>query len=510
MSDPENTPSLDAETQRITDEEERALARVLERASEVRDVAREGYDREILELRDAIGEARLEDVPALMAEMERLRGVADRRAEVPIGKLNALNPYFGHLKLKEGARTRDVLIGNATFVDTDRGIRVVDWRDAPVSRIYYRYREGDEYEEEIGGRTLEGEVLTRRAVVIRDSVLRRVVAPQGVFLKGKQGWERGERYAAKLEGGQLSAVRPPTEDERRAAAKTRGRLGVGVDGREDKHLPEIPSLIDPRQFELLSRPSSGLVVIQGGAGSGKTTIGLHRMAYLAFNNPRRFAPDRMMVVVFNRALARYIVRVLPSLGVDGVSVVTFNDWVSKQRRRHLPRTPDAYHDDAPSTVSRLKKHPMLLKLIDERVAKAEADWEAELTRAAERLGVAEPVAKAWRALRGHPLARRMTGLSQWVRGERELVGTRGHSLGSRAQMDLQRVIDGRRRRARDVVWDWPRSSPTGAPSAAAERWGPGGVHRGGDRPGREVERRALHALGGGRHRRRAGRGEGGA
>src|SRR6185295_6289926 len=69
-----------------------------------------------------------------------------------------------------------------------------------------------------------------------------------------------------------------------------------------KHLKEVTALIDARQFELITHADAGLVVIQGGAGSGKTTIGLHRLAYLAFRDPRRFRPDRMLVIVFNDAL----------------------------------------------------------------------------------------------------------------------------------------------------------------------------------------------------------------
>ena len=73
--------------------------------------------------------------------------------------------------------------------------------------------------------------------------------------------------------------------------------------RADRLLPAIAALIDPRQFELITRPTSGLIVVQGSAGSGKTTIGLHRIAYLAFAEPRRFRPERMLVVVYQRALA---------------------------------------------------------------------------------------------------------------------------------------------------------------------------------------------------------------
>jgi DNA helicase-2/ATP-dependent DNA helicase PcrA len=148
-------------------------------------------------------------------------------------------------------------------------------------------------------------------------------------------------------------VRPPPTRSAASRRRPKGKLGVGVEGKDDKHLPEIPALIDPRQFELITKPSSGIVVIQGGAGSGKTTIGLHRMAYLAFNNPKRFSPDKMLIVVFNRALARYIVRVLPGLGVEGVQVSTYGEWISKARQRHLSRAPEDYADeDTPAVVTR--------------------------------------------------------------------------------------------------------------------------------------------------------------
>ena len=450
-----NTPHApDADLSRITADEERTLARVLSAAQAARAQGRKDYDEELVELRDAIGEARMEDVPALLAEMERLRNVANRRAEVTTGAINPSSPYFGHMKLKEAGRVRDVLVGNSTYVDVDSGVRVVDWRDAPVSKIYYRYNEGDEYEEEIGGRMVEGEVTMRRAVVIREAKLRRIIAPQGTFYRVKDTWTRGEESVTKLAGGQLTAVRPPTEEERQSQRTRRGRLGAGVDGREDRHLPEIPALIDPRQFTLITKPHSGIVVIQGGAGSGKTTIGLHRMAWLAFNNPKRFTPDRMMVVVFNRALASYIVRVLPALGVDGVQVVTWSEWVSKTRQRHLPRTPTEYADDTPAVVTRLKKHPLMLRLIDERAVREELAARDDILRVAEQAGVGDAVAKAWRALDGNGLARRVSGLMQWLRGERELAGTSGASLGSRGELELQKSLDRWMRRARDVVWEW--------------------------------------------------------
>jgi hypothetical protein len=75
---------------RVVADEEKTLARVMEKARESRAVTtRKDYDSELLELRDEIGQARLEDQPALLAEMERLRNVASRRAEVTVGAVNA-------------------------------------------------------------------------------------------------------------------------------------------------------------------------------------------------------------------------------------------------------------------------------------------------------------------------------------------------------------------------------------------------------------------------------------
>jgi DNA helicase-2/ATP-dependent DNA helicase PcrA len=407
------------------------------------------YDQELISLRDQIAEARLEDVPPLVQQMER---IAARRAELPTNKVNLASPYFGHIELEENARKRDVLIGNVTYVDTERGVRIVDWRDAPVSRLYYRYAEGDEYEEEFGGRTLEGRVLARRSVVIAGGELRRVIAPQGTFARRGDGtWRRLDVSASKLTGGQGTAERPPALEE---YSVRRGRLGVRVDGREDRHLPDIPALIDPRQFELISKPSSGLVVIQGGAGSGKTTIGLHRMAYLTFREPRRFSPDKMLVVVFNDALVSYISRVLPGLGVENVQVITYTSWAARQRKRHVPRVPGESADDTPPGVSRMKKHPALLTMIDERVAREAEAITAQIARALRGTRDGDVALAAWKSFATFALAQRVTAASQWLRGEREVSGRRGNSIARDTQLAFGAVLDRVRPRSRDVLWDW--------------------------------------------------------
>ena len=126
---------------RIVAEEQRVLHRVLKHLAtrEARPRSRAtDYDNDLVTLRDQIAEARLEDVPALIAEMERLQQVAARRADVLINDIDAGSPYFARIVLREGERKREVLIGRATYLDSKTGVQIVDWRDAPVSRIYYR------------------------------------------------------------------------------------------------------------------------------------------------------------------------------------------------------------------------------------------------------------------------------------------------------------------------------------------------------------------------------------
>jgi DNA helicase II / ATP-dependent DNA helicase PcrA len=437
----ESDRSSDAELEQIVAEEEDCLARVLGRLAErknERDKPRPdlaNYDVRLLELRDQIASARLEDVPPLVQEMERLQVLANHLRETEAVEIDLRSPYFGRMVLEENGKRREVLIGKATYLDTKFGVRIVDWRDAPVSRLYYRYEQGDEYDEVFGDREVSGAVITRRSVVIHDGVLRRIATPQGSFVRTSNGWRRLDSAASRLTGGAGKALRP--EQHHRP-----GKLGVGNDGGEDKHLREITALIDARQFDLITRADSGLVVIQGGAGSGKTTIGLHRLAYLAFRDARRFRPDRMLVVVFNDALVRYISQVLPALGIQGVAVRTYVDWARRQRETLYPRLTDHYREDTPSVVTRLKKHPAMLRVVDAYVSEVAAELETEL-------GQALPAAaELWRKNAGRPLAHRLHAVAALAEGEA------ARSLSTDQRVALERVTKNGLRRTRDVVGAW--------------------------------------------------------
>ncbi|HEX7699480.1 MAG TPA: hypothetical protein VF403_02125, partial [Kofleriaceae bacterium] len=365
----------------IIGEEERLYGQVQarvamgEEAAERPVLGASDLDSDLLSLRDQISEARAEDLPPLVEQMTRLAALKARIGGGRSLPVDITSPYFAHLRLKESGKSRDVLVGKRGFIDRSSNVQIVDWRNAPVSRIYYRYEEGDDYEEEIAGRRVEGIVEARRNVSIARGNLRRIGTPNGTYLKDARGtWVQAVgQMTPVLHGGMGKAARPV------AVPHEKGKLGVhhGV-ARADKALPEIAALIDKEQFELITQPGSGIVVIQGGAGSGKTTVALHRVAYLNFQDSRRFKPQNNLFVVPTQSLVRYVGGVLPALGVSGVPVVTYTGWARSTRMRCLPESPTNYNADPPENVSRVKKHPALIKLLDDTVGQQAAAIGADL------------------------------------------------------------------------------------------------------------------------------------
>ena len=100
------------------------------------------------------------------------------------------------------------------------------------------------------------------------------------------------------------------------AALERGRTGT---------LGDIVATIQGEQDEIIRAPLPGVLVVQGGPGTGKTVVALHRAAYLLFEHRARLARDGVLVVGPNRAFLEYISNVLPSLGEKAVRQCTALD-----------------------------------------------------------------------------------------------------------------------------------------------------------------------------------------
>src|SRR4029078_372677 len=102
------------------------------------------------------------------------------------------------------------------------------------------------------------------------------------------------------------------------ASLERGRTGT---------LGDIVATIQGEQDEIIRSPQAGVLVVQGGPGTGKTVVALHRAAYLLYTYRFPLEDQGVLVIGPNRVFLRYIERVLPSLGEAGVEQIVLADLV---------------------------------------------------------------------------------------------------------------------------------------------------------------------------------------
>ena len=122
------------------------------------------------------------------------------------------------------------------------------------------------------------------------------------------------------------------------AALERGRTGT---------LGDIVATIQAEQDEIIRSPQAGVLVVQGGPGTGKTVVALHRAAYLLYTHRFPLEDQGVLVIGPNRVFLRYIERVLPSLGEAGVEQVVLADLVPDVALRRRRRRGRRAGGDAP-------------------------------------------------------------------------------------------------------------------------------------------------------------------
>lgn len=92
-------------------------------------------------------------------------------------------------------------------------------------------------------------------------------------------------------------------------------------------LHDIIATIQARQYRIIRAPHNQILIVQGVPGSGKTSIALHRMAYLLYQPSLNFEPRNVLVLGPNRVFMQYIASILPDLGEQEVPHRTFHEWV---------------------------------------------------------------------------------------------------------------------------------------------------------------------------------------
>ncbi len=215
---------------------------------------------------------------------ERIKALADL-SHTPLffGRLDYLHaPGSDQAEGGEGER---FYIGRRHVHDHDGDPMVIDWR-APVSQPFYRASKK---------------------------------APMDIALRRRFGYTAGDLTA--YEDEHLS---DPAE-----AAGTSKLLQQEIERPRVGPMRDIVATIQPEQDEIVRSGLGGTVCVQGGPGTGKTAVGLHRVAYLLYAHRDRLARTGTLVIGPNRSFLHYIEQVLPALGELAVEQATVDDLVSR-------------------------------------------------------------------------------------------------------------------------------------------------------------------------------------
>ncbi len=225
-------------------------------------------------------------------EREMIEGnIAQRLASLRLGDASLV---FGRIDLTQSEGGDTFYIGRLAVADEQREPLVVDWR-APVAEPFYRAT----------GRSPMG------------LVRRRHFATRGPQLLAIEDELFGE--SAGLLGGELSII-----DEGREI-RGRSTLIHALEEVRTGHLTDIVATIQGEQDEIIRSELSGVLVVQGGPGTGKTVVALHRAAYLLYTHRFPLEGQGLLVVGPNRLFLGYIEQVLPSLGEAGVELAVLAD-----------------------------------------------------------------------------------------------------------------------------------------------------------------------------------------
>ena len=239
-----------------------------------------------------------DDKSDAVKEMNKLLKQMDRLLTTTNRFLESLNsPYFGRIKFDRKAnqelpaRIIDTYLGKAAFIDPDTNIPLItDWR-APIANLYYQ-NTGPANDQQF-------------------------VAPVGVQ-KGDLLLKRQFEIGA----GELYSI----YESKTGNAAADAFLLKQLETRIGKKLQDIVSTIQAQQNEIIREDIGNPTIIQGVAGSGKTTIILHRLAYLFFTYNETIKPENSLIIAPNTMFLDYISDVLPSLGVDGLKQNTYLNW----------------------------------------------------------------------------------------------------------------------------------------------------------------------------------------
>lgn len=269
-------------------------------------------------------QASIKQQAELLSERERSHGSVSEERK----KLRRLKdePYFGRIDFTEQGESirENIYIGRSTLLDRqEEDILIYDWR-APISSLYYDYALGEAAYETMDGE-VTGNISLKRQFIIRQGIMK------GMF---DTGLTIGDRLLQEALGNQASTV-----------------------------MKSIVATIQKEQNKIIRNENSDLLVVQGVAGSGKTSAVLQRIAYLLYRHRDELNENNMLLFSPNALFSSYISNVLPELGEANINQVTFLRFIQDRVGKYSVESPFEQMEFALTADTNVREHAVRLKAI---------------------------------------------------------------------------------------------------------------------------------------------------
>jgi DNA helicase II / ATP-dependent DNA helicase PcrA len=210
------------------------------------------------------------------------------------------NPYFGRLDFEDEFGKETIYIGKKG-IEKDGELIVVDWR-TDLGRLYNAYQ-GVQKTFQIGKENRPVTIHGKRGIVIKNG---KVIKVTDIGKSEIVENENGEKV--KYMDDYLKEILTNTEEAHR--------------------LRDIIASIQAEQDEIIRLPLKDTIIVQGAAGSGKSTIALHRISYLLYQYHEQVKPKDILILAPNEIFLSYIKDIVPEIEIEGIEQRTFYDWAS--------------------------------------------------------------------------------------------------------------------------------------------------------------------------------------
>jgi DNA helicase II / ATP-dependent DNA helicase PcrA len=227
----------------------------------------------------------------LLSERERTHNQINQQKKT-LGKLKN-SPYFGRVDILENGETSvdQVYLGIASLMDeNDENFLIYDWR-APISSLYYDYAPGPVQYDTPEGK-IDGEMELKRQFIIRAANI------VGMF---ETGITIGDEMLQEVLGSHANS-----------------------------QMKSIVATIQREQNQIIRNEKSKYLIVQGVAGSGKTSAALQRVAYLLYRYRKTIKSENILLFSPNTMFNSYVAQVLPELGEENMQQTTFQEYLNER------------------------------------------------------------------------------------------------------------------------------------------------------------------------------------